>query len=277
MKEPFIKKTESTLQLTNWQELNPRLLAGFTTKHGGKSNGDFQSNNLGLHVQDIPENVNLNRASLAENLGFPTNSWACAEQTHEDHIVKITPELTGYGAMDYNESIKGTDGFYTKENNTLLTLCYADCVPLFYYAPDHSLIGVAHAGWKGTVKNIAGKMIQLWELTEKVSPSEIQVAIGPSIDGCCYIVDELVIQQVKEALPHYSPTDKLYMEKVAGQFALNLKEVNKQLLIQAGVSEDNILTSTLCTSCEDKLFFSHRRDKGSTGRMLSFIGFKRRD
>ncbi|MGJ9383633.1 peptidoglycan editing factor PgeF [Salipaludibacillus sp. CF4.18] len=274
MTEVFKTTTGPIMPLSNWQDKNPALVAGFTTKSGGTSKGSFDSNNLGLHVDDKADTVALNRKILADKLGFPLTSWACAEQTHQDHIVKITPELTGYGALEYKESIKGTDAFYTKETNVLLTLCYADCVPLYFYSAEQAMVGIAHAGWKGTVKNIGGKMIELWEITEDVIPAQVKVTIGPSIGECCYRVDQPVIEQVKEALQPCSFKDKFYEEISAGQFSLDLKGINRQLLLQAGVLEENIQTSTYCTSCEKDLFYSHRRDQGKTGRMLSYIGFK---
>lgn len=272
MTEPFKTMAGPIIELSSWQEQNPALVAGFTTKSGGTSTGYFETNNLGLHVHDKPKTVAENRKNLANKLGFALNSWACAEQIHQDHIVKIRPELTGHGVLDYKESIKGTDAFYTKETNILLTLCYADCVPLYFYAAEQAMIGIAHAGWKGTVKNIGGKMIQLWDLTENISPAEVEVTIGPSIDKCCYRVDQPVIRQVSEALESCSFKEDFYEEISEGQFKLDLKGINKQLLIQAGVLEENIQTSTLCTSCENEWFYSHRRDEGKTGRMLSYIG-----
>ncbi|SER75534.1 peptidoglycan editing factor PgeF [Salipaludibacillus aurantiacus] len=275
MNEPFKHHSNSRLILKEWSELSPGLIAGFTTKNGGISGGPFHTNNLGLHVNDNSEDVAANRRQLAEELGFPLSKWACADQIHQDQIVKVTEELTGFGTTNYDDSIKGTDAFYTNKKNILLTLCYADCVPVYFYAPEQGFAGIAHAGWKGTVKNIAGKMVQLWEMTENIPAASIHAAIGPSIDSCCYIVDDRVVTQVDEALENCPATSTAPYEKISeGQYRLDLKTVNKLLLLQAGVREENIHVSTYCTSCQNDLFFSHRRDKGKTGRMLSFIGVK---
>ncbi|PYZ94043.1 laccase [Salipaludibacillus keqinensis] len=275
MQEPFIKETTSTLLLNNWADQTNRLVAGFTTKNGGTSQAPYQTNNLGLHVKDDPRKVVTNRMSLANHLGFPTTNWACADQVHADQIVKISKPLAGSGAVDYQDSIKGTDGLYTQEKDLLLALCYADCVPVYFFAPDHQMIGVAHAGWKGTVKNISGKMIELWDLMENIPPKDIHAAIGPSIDSCCYVVDDHVINEVNDVLKSISSDYAPYKEISEGQYQLDLKMLNKLLLLHAGVEEKNILVSNYCTSCQDDLFFSHRRDEGKTGRMLSFIGMKK--
>jgi YfiH family protein len=133
------------------------------------------------------------------------------------------------------------------------------------------MIGVAHAGWKGSVGQIAQKMIDTWG-QEGIRPEEIYVAIGPSICEKCYIVDQHVINFVEKSLVEGSAfTYNLISE---GQYSLNLQELNKQILLASGVPEQNILQTGLCSSCDQEEFFSHRRDKGRTGRMMSFIGWK---
>nr|WP_276540382.1 peptidoglycan editing factor PgeF [Salipaludibacillus agaradhaerens] len=274
IKEPFQMQTDAITFLQDWNNLSPNILAGFTTKRGGTSSGAFTSNNLGLHVNDTNLNVRENRRLLADLLQFPLENWACAEQVHEDHIVKISKDLTGYGALNYQDSIKGTDGFYTTETNTLLALCYADCVPIYYMAPEHHTIGIAHAGWKGSVKNIAGKMVELWKINESIPSTEIYAAIGPSIGPCCYMVDDRVIKEVNDILSSSQISNSPYEKVSHDQYSLDLKKLNLLLLLNAGIDRANILVSQYCTSCEKSLFFSHRRDNGKTGRMLSFIGFK---
>ncbi len=272
MSEPFVLEKEQALSLHRWQKHKPNLVAGFTTKNGGVSEGPFHTMNLGLHVQDSIEAVCQNKEILAELLNMPTEKWVGCEQTHEDNIVKVEKSHRGKGVYTYNSALAGTDGIYTDNEDILLTLCFADCVPLYFFAPDHSMIGLAHAGWKGTVSNIAGKMIDKWKV-EGVNAGSVLVAIGPSISGKAYVVDDRVVSKVKAAIP--SVNQDKFMKKVSdGQFELDLKSVNYELLLQAGVKEENILCSSFCTSTDDSLFFSHRRDKGKTGRMMSFIGLK---
>ncbi len=184
----------------------------------------------------------------------------------------MTTDHGGKGTTDYQSAIAGTDGLYTEEARLLLALCFADCVPLYFMAPKHGMIGLAHAGWKGTVKNIAGEMVRLWHECEQIPLEDIYVVIGPSIGACCYIVDDRVITRVDRVL---EGEEKLPYKQVSiGQYALDLKELNKVLLIKAGIHEEHIDVSGYCTSCADHLFFSHRRDQGKTGRMMAFIGRK---
>jgi len=269
--EPFVLKNQSYLTIENWISQFPELVAGFTTKSGGTSKGVFESLNLGFHVSDDGSNVCSNREKVAELLKFPLSHWVGAEQIHDIVLKKITKADRGYGSNSYDHSFKGTDGFYTNEEGILLTLCFADCVPLFFIAPEKKMIGTAHAGWKGTVGQIAKQMITVWG-REGIQPEQIFVAIGPSICEKCYIVDEHVINLVDKSLEDGGIIPYNLIEE--GQYSLNLREINKHILLAAGVPDKNILQTHFCTSCHHEGFFSHRRDKGKTGRMLSFIGWK---
>lgn len=163
----------------------------------------------------------------------------------------------------------GKDGLYTKDRDTVLALAFADCVPVFFSAPGHSIVGIVHAGWKGSVLGIARDMVELWKQDEGIPVEDIKVWIGPSIQQCCYEVDERVISNVdKVADSRYSPYTRKDSED---KFMLSLQRLNQQLILQTGIPEKNIQVSDHCTSCEVSTFFSHRKEKGQTGRMLGFI------
>ena len=269
--EPFVLQNKSIFSVEGWRKQYPGLIAGMTTKNGGSSNGFFKELNLGFHVGDDQDAVYANRLKVAELIEFPLNCWVGAEQTHQVTIKKVTKADVGKGADAYDHSFKDTDGFYTDEEGVLLTLCFADCVPLFFVAPDKRMIGTAHAGWKGTVHEISRHMVEAWGL-EGIDPKQIYVTIGPSICEKCYIVDDNIINFVKNTLE--DTKEKPYNLVGDGQYSLDLREVNRRILMKAGVPDENIAITGFCSSCDDRLFFSHRRDKGRTGRMLSFIGWK---
>ncbi|WP_342430524.1 peptidoglycan editing factor PgeF [Neobacillus sp. FSL H8-0543] len=269
--EPFVLNNRTFFSIESWGKLFPRLVAGISTKNGGDSKGDFETLNLGFHVGDVKDTVCSNRNTLSKHLQFPLDHWVGAEQTHDIVIRKVTRSDRGKGSNSYSNAFKGTDGFYTKEEGILLTLCYADCVPLYFISPKLGMIGAAHAGWKGTVNEIARHMVEAWSC-EGVEADSIFVAIGPSICDKCYIVNDYVINFVENTL--VDADKKPYNLVGDGQYTLDLRELNKLILMKAGVPEGNILTTSLCTSCDDNEFFSHRRDKGKTGRMLSYIGWK---
>ena len=267
MSEIFVKKAEQYYSITNWEKSNDRLVVGFTTKNGGCSQTSFSSLNMGFHVEDDEKNVVKNRHVLAEIIDCPVSTWVGAEQTHRSNIVKVTKSDQGLGAFNYHTASRDTDGFYTNESNILLTLCFADCVPIYFYAPSYGYIGVVHAGWKGTVAKIAAEMIKKWQ-SEGIHPKDIYVVIGPSICGDCYVVDDRIIDRVNEIVGDEKP----YRLISEGQYQLDLKQLNKMIIQATGVKSIDV--SSLCTSCQKDEFFSHRRDCGKTGRLMSFIGWK---
>ena len=267
MNEIFVKRTERYYSIADWEKSNNMLVAGFTTKNGGCSEAPFHSLNTGYHVGDDEKCVTENRQLLAQDIGMPLTVWVGAEQTHRCNIMKITAADKGRGAADYISAFRDTDGFYTNEPGILLTLCYADCVPIYFYAPSAGYIGMVHAGWKGTVAKIAAEMVEKWQ-AEGISPKDIKAVIGPSICGGCYIVDDRIIDQVKQVCGESQP----YREVSEGQYELNLKQLNQSILQGTGITD--IAVTNFCTSCVDEDFFSHRRDKGKTGRLMSFIGWK---
>ncbi|WP_338781814.1 peptidoglycan editing factor PgeF [Metabacillus sp. FJAT-52054] len=272
MMEPFIKDRETFLSLDGFTTINSSIIAGFTVKNGGVSTSHFSTLNMGLHVNDDPADVVANRKICALETSIPLRNWVFADQVHGSRIVKAEKENRGDGAFEYEAAIHAADGIYTDKADTMLALAFADCVPIFFYEEAANLIGVAHAGWKGSVLNIGQAMISRWIEAEGAQLDRIHAVIGPSIGSCCYKVDDRVIEEVNK---HFDPVEEVpYKEAGAGQYFLDLKALNEALLVKAGLNRENISVSGRCTSCEDQLFFSHRRDNGKTGRMIGFIGLK---
>ena len=227
--------------------------------------------NTGLHVGDDASSVQMNRQVIADAAAVPLSDWVFADQTHEDRILKVTKEQRGRGSLHYHEALPGTDGLYTSETNMMLALCFADCVPLYFLAPQNGLMERLMPAGKEPSSKLVQKMVDVWVSQEGAKADHIQVVIGPSIGSCCYIIDDVVMDQVKQ-LPF--STEDVYSEISPGQYKIDLKTLNKNVLLHAGIKEENIHVSSMCTSCNDQLFFSHRRDQGKTGRMMSFVGFK---
>lgn len=271
-KEPF-KLQQSVLFIEPWNSLNPNIVAGFSTRNGGYSKEPFHTMNLGLHVNDTRDDVIRNREQLSRLIGAPLHTWICGEQIHGDKIAKVFNTDIGKGSTQMETAIKGVDGLYTRDYNTFLFSAYADCVPLYFFAKTKDIIGVAHAGWRGTATNIGGKMISKWISEEDIAVEDIVVCIGPAIGKCCYIVDDYVMEQIANSLDGVV-TNEIYEKVSPGQYRLDLKAANYEMIRKSGVLSEQIEVSNYCTSCHSDLFFSHRKSQGKTGRMLSFIGMK---
>ncbi|RBW67365.1 peptidoglycan editing factor PgeF [Bacillus taeanensis] len=257
------------MDLKEWKKMNQDLTVGITTRNGGVSQSPFTALNLGFHVNDCKEDVLENRKIIANEIGIDLAKWVCAEQVHEPFIERVSKLDAGNGALTHSTAVSNADGLYTNEENLLLVSLYADCVPIYFYAPTYQMIGLAHAGWKGTVKQIAQKMIHIWVKKERIPVEDIFVAVGPSIGSCCYEVDDTVINKVKK-LTLRSPFP--YRDKGNGKYQLDLKKLNALLCLEEGINEEQLAVSQYCTSCRNDLFYSFRKEQGKTGRMMTYIG-----
>ncbi|TBL78167.1 peptidoglycan editing factor PgeF [Paenibacillus thalictri] len=267
--------------IRSWQERFPYVSAGFTTRIGGVSQGPYGSLNCGYHVSDSPADVALNRERLAQALGISTKDATYAEQVHGCEIAVVTAADGGKGVYSREDALQAKDGFITCEAGIFLHGLFADCVPLYFIDPVHQAVGLAHAGWKGSVLQIARQTITAMQREYGSNPAEIHAAIGPSIGICCYEVDEKVIGRVQETMRELSDSSPVeaahvYRDKGGGKYMLDLQQLNRQIMIKAGILPTHIELSTLCTSCHTEWFYSHRKEGGTTGRMAAWIGMIRR-
>lgn len=263
----FITKGDLTyLVFTNWEE-DKRLAHCFTTKFGGVSKGHLESLNLGFNRGDEEEHVIQNYKNVCEALEVPLEGVVLTKQVHETNIAKVTAKDKGNGIINANQW-ESMDGIYTDEKGITLVTHYADCVPLFFYAPKYGMIGMAHAGWRGTVQKIGQKMIKVWHEEENIPLEEIQVAIGPSIGPCCFEVGPEVAEVFLEAFGNASFISK---DEVGEKYHIDLWECNKAVLKESGILENNITVAGVCTCCHDKIFFSHRKTQGNRGTLGAFM------
>ena len=133
-------------------------------------------------------------------------------------------------------------------------------------------IGLAHAGWRGTVGRIGEKVVQKMTELYGTNPSDLKCAIGPAISVCCYEVDKPCADHFL-ALKNVNPSDFVH-PKENGKYMVDLLETNRQILVAAGVKPENITISDVCTNCNSDLLWSHRATKGHRGTMCAFMCLK---
>jgi polyphenol oxidase len=245
------------------------LAALVTTRHGGVSEGPYASLNLGGKTGDDPARVRTNRERTAALVGKEAKELAFAKQVHSANVAHIPAGYEG-GASD------DTDALITNGAETPLVILTADCAAIFFFDPVHHAIGIAHAGWRGTVANIAVHTLERMGDAFGSKPQDLIAGIGPCIGPCCYEVGDEVIFAVEARLPNY--TEEILVDPdmaSAGSFRASVNEgrrhfdlwrANEVLLMDAGVPEQNIEIARLCTACHTDLFYSHRAEKGVTGR-----------
>ena len=236
----------------------------FTTRKGGASKGTLSSMNLGIHRGDLWENVLENYGILGNALGFDSKKVVLTTQTHTDTI-RVADE-TLWGAGLYAPELPPCDALITRTPGTALVIFTADCTPILFYDPVTGAVGAAHAGWRGTAADIAGKTVAAMAKHFGSRPDNIRAAIGPNIGACCFETDRDVPQAMlallgEEAYPYIVPKGH--------KFHVDLKGINACLLRRAGVVSIDI--STDCTVCNPDLYWSHRTvgsARGSQGAII---------
>ena len=165
---------------------------------------------------------------------------------------------------------QGTDGLITQRPDLPLVMAFADCVPVMLFDPVRSVVGIAHAGWRGLVRGVCQAAIRRMVSTYGCQPMDIRAGIGPAIGVCCYEVGSEVVEEFRDSV---GDNQDFYRENSRGSYHLDLEAASQVALRQAGVTQ--IETASLCTACNVDEFFSHRREAGRTGRFGAIIALRR--
>ena len=243
------------------------IVHGISSRLGGTSKQPFSSLNLGLHTGDEDRQVIANRQLFSQGVGVEADDIVTAQQVHRDNVVVVGLEHLGKGAQIYSEAIEDTDALITNVPGVPLLLFFADCVPVMIVDPVKKVIGIAHAGWKGTVDYIGQKTVLAMQTHFGTNPQQCLVGIAPSVGPCCYEVDDVVINKLKDKFENWEQL----LDQKGSKWHLDLWQANRLQLEQIGVQTSNIVVSKVCTVCNSKLFFSYRAENGCTGRMGAVI------
>lgn len=235
----------------------------FTTRLGGVSTGYLASLNIGMHRGDAPENVSKNYEILANTLSFDTKNLVLTRQTHSDIVRTVTK--TDAAGLDHS-AYPECDALITNDPGTALVVFTADCTPILLHDPITGAVGAAHAGWRGTAANIAGKTVEAMVRAYGCDPANIHAAIGPNIAQCCFACDADVPDAMTDAL---GDTAREWIERREDKYYVNLKAINAQFLRNSGVTHIEI--STECTMCSCHRFWSHRVTRGNRGSQGAII------
>ncbi len=244
---------------------NIPFVHGFTTRRGGVSRGIFASLNLGENLGDEPEAVRENYRRLRAALGI--RKLCFTKQVHGNTVRYVTSadarEL--YGPLPYE-----ADGIVTDRPGLALVAFTADCIPILLCDPARGVSAALHAGWRGTVADIAGAGVKAMAGLGS-RPGDILAAIGPGISRCCFETGPEVPEAVMAVLGREG---REYIDgpgREENKFFVDLKGVNRALLIRAGLSPENIAVSEACTVCESEKFWSHRATGGRRGSQGAVI------
>lgn len=234
---------------------------GVFTRHGGVSNGAFDSLNLGGTVGDDVANVRRNHDIVYTELGVDPSQTVTVWMVH------------GADTVIANEPVRNrrwlalADAMITDKPGVGLVMRYADCTPIMAYDPTRGVIGIAHAGWRGTVQGMAYNLIVAMGQAYGCRPADIKAGIGPTIGPDRYQVGEEVVAAVYQ---HFGTVDGLIKRDVTdGTAYFNLWDANRRDLNRAGVEQVDVMG--ICTATRTDEFYSHRAEKGRTGRFGAVI------
>ncbi len=240
----------------------------FSTRFGGVSNGIYESMNLSFSLGDIHDNVLENYRRFCDSADIEYTRLVFSRQTHKTNIMVASEADCGKGiikARDYDD----IDAVITNQPGVPLCTHYADCVPIFFLDPVKKVVGMAHAGWRGTAAEIGLKTVRKMEEVYGCRTEDILAGIAPCISKCCFEVDDPVIDQMK--LIEGIDLSAALTVKGGGKYMLDLKEVNKMILLKAGLKNENISVSDICTCCQSDAFHSHRATGGRRGSLAGII------
>jgi YfiH family protein len=243
---------------------------GFSLRGGGVSTGPFASLNLSAAVGDSAEAVEQNTARLAEAAGV--QRFATAHQVHGDRVLAASADGTLREIFAPTEPQQdprhdAADAVLALDSGVAAGVRVADCVPILLFAADRGAAAAVHSGWRGARLSIAARGVRALQHGTGADPRRVLAAVGPCIGRCCYEVSAELAAVFRQLFGPEAADDPAANPKPH----LDLRFCVQAALEHAGVPPDRIEQVQGCTSCDASAFFSHRRDRGLTGRHLAFV------
>ena len=251
--------------------ISPRFLHAFFGRIGGVSPAPYGTLNVGALSGDSPGNVAENLRRVAAVLGFRGDEIIAARQIHGSAVIRVQRDHGPRSLFRCANAFEG-DALITDEPGICLGILTADCLPVLLVDTVRGVAGAAHAGWRGTLANVAGATVRAMEEAYGSRPEDLLAALGPAIGPCCYRVGEEVAQAFLQQDPRLAPFIRHTSDD--GR-TLDLAGINRKLLIDLGLQSGHIFMTGLCTRCNCHAFFSVRAAPDPTGRQVALVGLRR--
>ena len=233
---------------------------GIFTRHFGSSQGPFDSLNVSFGLGDKAAHVRENRRVIARAMG--SHDLIYAQQVHGDQVLILNPDH--FVSDEHPESVLGTgDAIVTSASGKFLTIQLADCQSILLYDPNRRVVANIHSGWRSSIKNIAGRTVQVMQKHFKCRPADIVAGIGPSLGPCC-----------SEFVNYRNEIPEIFWQYKTARDHFDFWSISRVQLVDAEIRRENIEVSNVCTCCNKAVFFSYRGE-GQTGRFASVIGLKK--
>lgn len=263
----FTLHTEHGVSYLTYDALSriPFIRHAFSTKLG---EGTCTAHPMDMSFDhDDRDAVTHNYQLFCEAAGFDFYSLVASSQDHHTFVRVVTSADKGVG-IRRQKDILSVDALVTIEPGVTLCTYYADCTPIFFVDMVTKAIGLAHAGWRGTVARIADRVLETMHDSFGTDPADVVCAVGPNIMSCCYEVD----QPVADAFYALGlDSSRFVTPKDGGKFMIDMLECNREILVDCGVKPENITLGDLCTRCNSDLLWSHRATAGDRGTMCAML------
>ena len=245
------------------------FLHAVSTRKGGVSGKPFDGLNFSHRVGDRSDRVTENRGLFCRAVGVKADHLVTVNQTHSDIVVCVAAGDEGKGARD--NPVADGDALVTNIPGLPLFIQTADCMPVLLADPIKKVVGVAHAGWKGTFMGIAAKTVEKMVEHYGCRAEDIHAAFGPAIGPCCYEVEASMRDELKKS---YAWAEEAFRNGFHGKWHLDMEEVNARQVMEKGVKPENLIRPGICTIENLDLFYSHRAEAGKTGRFATLVMLK---
>ncbi|MGN6030189.1 MAG: peptidoglycan editing factor PgeF [Thermomicrobiales bacterium] len=247
----------------------PGIVHGLTYRVPGMGKAE---GNIGYSGGRDREDAWAMRRQWAEAIGFDIEQMVNVGQVHGNEVIRAYPEDAGRGAAPGTEVIGYADALVTDAPNVFLSTMHADCQPILLVDPARPAVAAVHAGWRGTVADIAGNAVRAMQREFGSDPADLVAYLGPAIGGCCNEVGDEVIDAWKAIAADMGPLVELAITKPGAKHHFDVPRANSLLLQRAGVVPEHMEVSPICTKCEVDWWFSHRGQGAAAGRQAAFIG-----
>lgn len=228
----------------------------------------LRKNGINVQIKDGDKTDLLNSyKKVADALEFNYNNTVKPHQTHTDRVESVNST---------SDKFEEVDGVVTNKKDIILCTTSADCTSLLFYDDDKKVVSDVHSGWKGTLQKIGKKSVEKMIKDYGGNPKDIICCICPHIRKCHFEVEEDIMQMFKNEFEYTGRIDEIIEtgRKVDGvqKYNIDTTLINKIILREVGLKEENIMDSEICTVCNSDLFHSYRVDKEKSGRNGAFIG-----
>lgn len=227
---------------------------------------DFGSNNT---YKEKEQEIKENYKEVCNLLNLDYKNIIRPYQTHTKKVVTLTHE---YGI--FPTELENVDGLITDKQNKILSLVFADCTPIYLFDKNKNVIANIHSGWEGTLKQIVKEVVEKMIREFSCNPKDIICGIGPTIRKCHFEVDKDVKDKFCDVFKDLYKEEFIIKAENKQKYYIDTVYLNKQMLIESGIPEQNIIDSNICTVCNNKILHSYRVEKENSGRSTAIMSLK---